>query len=88
MLKLRGGIDSVPRREGSSQVLDRWAMGPPLNVAPRVYQVSTRRGRACMGTVGCLLASEQLVRIHYTPGIQGISDRVVENKRKIVEKSW
>src|SRR5207249_1155566 len=43
-------------------------------------------GRACMVTVGCLLASEQLFRSHSTTAVGGCSEDLLKSLRKKCQK--
>src|SRR5262249_52106484 len=57
--------------------------GPRRLALSHVDQVSTLRGRACMVTAGCLLASEQLVSIsEHTRAISGPVAGVLKTKGK------
>ena len=63
-LTARRNRDSSPRREGSGRIFCIPRPGFRHVTLNHVDQVSTRRGRACMDTDGCILASEQLFRSH------------------------
>src|SRR5712692_1884981 len=45
-------------------------------------------GWPCMATVGCILASEQLLRLQHTPGIEGIGRRRWGCVRKCRKLIW
>src|SRR5262245_46254342 len=81
-----GNRDSYPPEGGWQQPLLSAAhgiRGPRRLALSHVVQVSTLRGRACMVTAGCLLASEQLVSIsEHTRAICGPAGGVLKTKGK------